>query len=288
MPATPTRHRFDPRALIGQTLALSPAALQAWIKSDPYTNELYDSETPLSNQPYTMARPGVALIQIDGVLMFGAEPFFRMTYERIERAIAMALDDLQVHHLVVQLETPGGVCAGLMACVAKIRKLASRRKIPITVHTSGSCCSAGAFLASSLACNGGMWVADPGADQVGMMGIYRCRSFNAVAIAQEGIELRYVAAGEYKVAGFAALGPDSEFLARDQVQVNEIYEMLCVDAGIGLAARRGISPEEGYRLIRAQESRTYIGNQEAIDAGVIDRVALLETVLDEAEASGGI
>lgn len=285
MPATPTRHKFDPRALIGQTLALSPAALMSWIQTD-WDGTPYESTTPHSNLTYTMPRKGVAMVSFYGAIGFG--PFsWNLTYDQLEHAISQPLNDLSVEHLVIRAEGPGGMVAGLLNANARLRKLTARRKIPITVHTSGQCCSAWAFLASTLACNGGEWVAEPSAS-VGNMGLYTMLAFHYRKLQQDGIDIRYVSAGAHKIDLFGELPPSDDALRREQSQIDEIYEILCQDAGIGLAARRGISPEEGYRLIRAQESRTYIGNQEAIDAGVIDRVALLETVLDEAKASGGI
>lgn len=283
----PTPHRkFDPRTLIGQTLALSPATLRAWLQIDYWDGQLYEDSNPTSSQTYTMPRPGVAMVSFAGPVGFA--PFtWGLTYDHIEAAIAQPLQDLSVRHLVVRAEGPGGTVSGLLSACARIRKLTAQRKIPITVHTSAQCCSAWAFLASTLACNGGQWVAEPTAS-VGNMGLYRLLDFYGQALEKAGIQIVYVSAGAHKVDLFGELPPSTEALARSQAQVDEIYELLCVDAGMGLAARRGITPQQGYALIRAQESRTYIGNAEAIAAGVIDRVALLDVVLDEAAASGGI
>lgn len=278
--------KFDPRVLIGQTLALSPATLRAWLQVDWWDGQLYEDSTPGSKQMYTMPRPGVAMVSFAGPVGFG--PYgWGLTYDHVEAAIAQPLQDLTVRHLVVRIEGPGGMVPGLLAACARIRRLTAQRRIPVTVHTSGQCTSAWAFLASSLACNGGQWVADPTAN-VGNMGLYRLLDFHAGALEKAGVQIVYVSAGAHKVDLFGELPPNTEALARSQAQIDEIYELLCIDAGKGLAARRGITPQQGYALIRAQESRTYIGNAEAITAGVIDRVALLDTILDEAAASGGI
>lgn len=282
---TPTR-KFDPRTLIGQTLALFPATLRAWIDVDWWTGDVYESTTPGSKQTYTMPRPGVAMVSFSGPIGFGPG-MWGLTYDHIEAAIAQPLQDLSVRHLVIRAEGPGGMVPGLLQSCARIRRLTAQRRIPVTVHTTGQCYSAWAFLASTLACNGGQWVADPTAN-VGSMGLYRLLDFCGPALEKAGIQVVYVSAGAHKVDLFGELPPSTEALQRVQAQVDEMYELLCIDAGVGLAARRGISPKEGYALIRAQESRTYIGNAEAITAGVIDRVALLDTVLDEAAASGGI
>ena len=281
---TPSR-KFDPRTLAGQMLALAPASLRSWIQVD-WDGEVYESTTPASNQTYTMPRPGVALVSFCGAVGFG--PYsWGLSYEAIEAAIEQPINDLSVRHLVIRAEGPGGMVPGLLASTARLRKLTARRRIPITVHTSAQCCSAWAFLASTLACNGGQWVADPTA-HVGNMGLYQVLEFYGAALEKAGVQIVYVSAGAHKVDLFGELPPSTEALARAQTQVDEIYDLLCADAGMGLALRRGITPQEGYALIKAQQSRTYIGNQEAIDAGVIDRVALLDTVLDEAAASGGI
>lgn len=270
--------------LIGQTLALAPATLRAWLEVDWWDN-IYESSAPGSNQLYTMPRPGVAMVSFSGPVGFGHA--WGLTYDHVVTAVAQALQDLTVRHLVVRAEGPGGAVPGLLAACEQIRRLTAQRKIPVTVHTTSSCCSAWAFLASVLACNGGQWVAEPTA-HVGNMGLYRLLDFCGSALEKAGIQVVYVSAGAHKVDLFGELPPSTDALARAQAQVDEIYELLCIDAGRGLAARRGISPKEGYALIRAQESRTYIGNAEAIAAGVIDRVALLDIILDEAAASGGI
>lgn len=281
----PAHRPFNPLTLAGQTLALSPATLQAWLRTD-WTGEVYDDASLTGKGSYVMARPGVALVSICGAIGFG--PYsWGLTYDHIEAAIAQPLHDLSVRHIVVRAEGPGGMVPGLLQSTARIRKLTAQRKVPITVHTTGQCCSAWAFLASTLACNGGQWVADPTA-AVGNMGLYQVLAFTSKMLEDAGIQIVYVSAGAHKVDLFGELPPSSDALARLQSQIDELYGLLCADAGQGLALRRGISPAEATAMIRAQESRTYIGNQEAIDAGVIDRVAFLDTILDEAAASGGI
>lgn len=281
-----SRQHYQP--LMGQDLALSAEVLMGWLTRDFWTGEVVDDEHPRSETAYQLVRPGVALLRLSGALGLRESWCCPLSYDMVVGAVESAVSDLAVGALVVQAEGPGGFVGPLLSASARIRKAVASRGIPVYVHTQAQCMSAWSFLAQSIAGNGGTVSCEMPA-QVGMMGVYRVLGFTGGALEQAGIKVRYVSAGTHKVDLFPELDPDAPeqvaAIARAKGQVDAIYDALCRDAGIGLAMRRGVAPDEGYALIRGQDSLSYIGTQEAIDAGVVDRVATLDEILDTAASA---
>ena len=279
-----------PQPLVGQFLSLDPVVAHAmhqdysvWVRTG-WTGDAVSEEQKISGPLHEYVRPGVALLKFSGVTVmeqwstWGPE----IVYATLERAIEEAFAALATAHLVVQLESPGGFCSSLLASCERIRRITSMRKIPVSVHTQGQCTSAGAILAAAICSNKRGRITSEMAVRVGNIGMYRLLTFTRRALEEAGIDVRYVAAGSHKVDLFPELPPDDQAFKREQAQVEEIYEAICRAVGLYRSTALGISPEEGYRLVRGQDSRTYIGNQEAIDNGVIDAVMTLDQVLDEA------
>lgn len=280
-----------PTSIIGHTLSLDPVvardihrAYLSWVRNDMWTGSAIDDEHPGAAQLHQFIRPGVALLRFSGCTAMQQWTFYgdEIVYTTLEQCIEKAMQDLAVAHLVVQLESPGGVVSSLLASCERIRRLTAIRKIPVSVHVQGQCTSAGAILASAIASNKRGQITAEISARLGNIGVYRLYSFVRRALEEAGVDVRYVAAGGHKVDLFPELPPDDIAFTREQAQVEEIYEAICQAVGLYRSTQLGISPDEGYRLVRGQDSRTYIGNQEAIDNGVIDAVMTLDQALDEA------
>lgn len=219
----------------------------------------------------------VGVMSVSGVLGSG---WGSVSYDAVVGAFAALVDDLGVEAVVVEWDSPGGEVARMIPAAERLRALSELRDIPVYCHAT-ECCSAAYIIASAMVTKGGQITADIAA-RVGQMGVRTGVVSREKMLRDAGFDIRLIGAGEHKNDGMPELPIDEAVVARLQSQTNEIYEALCVSVGADLARRRGISPDEGARMLRAQQSLSYIGNQEAIDAGVIDAVASLDQTIEMA------
>ena len=257
-------------ALHQRLLSLDPGRLLAYL------------DAPSSRPSMRTLPAGVAELYIDGPLSYGLS--WGYSYADVELALAEVLNDLSVRHIVVRLESPGGDVPGLIASCRRMRAMIARRGIPVSVHTSSMCLSAGAIMAHALAANGGQVVAEPTA-RVGNLGLYQILVDSTQMDEETGVKLIYVSAGGHKTDLYPGSTLDPDAVARVQAQVDGMYEILCRETAGWLAARRQIEPEQAYALVRGQDSLTYSGGDEAIQAGACDSVMYLDELL--AWAAGG-
>ena len=188
--------------------------------------------------------------------------------ERFGAAFDEMIANPMVGHVVLNVDSPGGEVYGVQELAQKIYQ--ARRKKPITA------------VANSLMASGAYWVASaadeivvtPGG-QVGSVGVFTTHADVSKAAEQEGVRYTIVQAGRYKTEGHPYGPLDEEAVSHLQKTVDAIYERF-----VGTLARnRNTTPA---RVKKDYGEGRVLLAEEAVAAGMADRVGTLEQVIREA------
>jgi len=189
------------------------------------------------------------------------------TLEEFKSAFRQALNDPAVQAIVLDIDSPGGTVDGVPEMAAEIA--AARGTKPITAVANYMAASAAYWIATAA----DELVVSPSAE-VGSVGVYAAHQDRSAEMASKGINTTFVYAGDHKVDGNPFQPLSEEAQAHLQEQIDSIYEDF-VDA---VAANRGTTTEDV--LANFGQGRTLLA-REAVAAGMADRVATLDEVLQE-------
>ncbi|WAR42926.1 S49 family peptidase [Methylomonas rapida] len=224
-------------------------------------------------------RPGyqlvgnVAVIDVFGILAhrgsFDANCNYILGYDWLSKKIDIAINDPDVQGLLLQMDSPGGEVAGAFELAQQIQ--AAGQVKPIKAVISSLAASAGYLIASAAQ---DIAIAETGL--AGSIGVVMRHVDVSKMAADQGISITHIFAGAQKIDGhqFAALPDDVK--AKFQAEIDGLYTLF-VDT---VAAHRGLD----VAAIRAQEAGIYRG-QDAIQAGLADRIATPDQVLAEMQQS---
>ena len=230
-------------------------------------------ESDVENRKPFLYRDGVAIIPVHGILInrFSYCWGFVTGYEFIRKQMNAAAADPDVSLIVFDHDTPGGEAAG---CDELAREISELEKPTLGV-------------VNTLSASGGYWLLAPcdravcaPSGTIGSIGVYILHMNVAKALAEWGIEVDYVQAGEYKTSG----SPYRELSAQDREYLQGMVDERYDEFVKAVAEYRGI--EEG--VARGTEARV-MRPTEAISLGLIDAaVAPSKAVADYlAELGGG-
>jgi HK97 family phage prohead protease len=187
--------------------------------------------------------------------------------ELFGRDFEAAVEDEAVTAIVIDVHSPGGSVYGTPELARKI--FASRGKKPIIGIANALAASAGYYVLA--ACE--TVVVTP-SGEVGSIGVYMAHDDLHIMAHEAGVKRTYIFAGEHKVDGnpYQPLSPETR--AYWQEQVDDMYAMFVGD----VARFRGVSTKEV--LANFGQARTLLAGR-AVAAGLADRVATLDEILDE-------
>jgi signal peptide peptidase SppA len=210
---------------------------------------------------------GVAVIPLQGMItpqpsllamLFGGGGGGLMGFRsQLRQAVA----DPDVSHIVMDVDSPGGLVDQVPEVAAEIRQ--AREAKPIVAVANTMAASAAYWLASQA-----HEVVVTPSGEVGSIGVYQLHKDISQALAGAGIKPTLIHAGKYKVEGNPYEPLDGEALQSAQEGVNDYYGMFLKDVGAG----RAVDPahvEENYGQGRTMTA------QRAVRAGLADRVATL-------------
>lgn len=219
---------------------------------------------------YSRASGRTALVTVDGSLVnrgawVGASSGLT-SYEGIAAQLDEIAADGDLDHLVIDMNSYGGEATGMFGLAAKIRNLRKRMHVVAVVNDVAA--SAGYGIASAA----DQIVISP-TSIVGSIGVVMLHLDRSAEMAAKGIRPTLIHAGAKKVDGHP-FGPLPDNVRADmQKDVMAFYDRFLetVEAGRGksrLSAKKA----------RETEADVFIG-QEAIDAGLADRMGSLDDVL---------
>lgn len=212
-------------------------------------------------------RDGVAILDVQGPLFKKANLFVRISgatsYEILRKDFQVAVDDPNIHSIVLKVDSPGGEANGCDELAAAI--YAARGKKPITAFVSG------------MAASGGYWIASA-ADRVVISEAAMLGSIGVVLGIQDKTaadERRGVKTVEFVSSQSPGKRPDPNTdagRARIQGMVDDL-------AGVFIAAvarHRGVSSETVVKNFGAGGIKV---GRNAVAAGMADEVGQFETLL---------
>lgn len=231
---------------------------------------------------FVRASGNTAIVTIDGSLVnrgawIGASSGMT-SYEGIGAQLDDIANDQEIKNVLIDMNSPGGEATGMFMVASKVRQLSKKKRVVAVVNDMAA--SAGFGIVS-----GADEIVVSPTSVVGSIGVVMMHLDRSGEMQMKGIRPTFIHAGAHKVDG-NSFGPLSdEVRAALQRDVNTFYDRFLetVEAG------RGKSRLSANKA-RATEARTFIG-QQAIDAGLADRIGSFEQVLAElqrpAASSGG-
>ncbi len=226
---------------------------------------------PLANEPkpYTIEQ-GVAILPVEGVIAKRANMFMEISggvsTELLGRDLQAALQDPQVHSVVLSIDSPGGTVDGTQALGSLVRS--GREQKPIVALASGLMASAAYWIGSAASA---VYIADTTTIS-GSIGVVQSHTDYSKARADRGITVTEITAGKYKRIASDNAPLSKEGKAHLQAEVDYYYSLF-VDA---VASHRGVSVETV--LEQMADGRTFIG-QQGVDAGLVDGIQTLPQVI---------
>ena len=217
----------------------------------------------------TQLNGATAVIPVRG-LIFHRENLFTeygmgTSVERLAKQFRQVMADPQVAKIVLSIDSPGGQADGIDEIAAEIHAARSRKSIVAHVDT--------------LAASAGYWIASAASEiiatsssKVGSIGVYMVHIDYSGLNAQMGIKPEYIAAGQYKTEGNPDEPLTDEARAYFQSLVNSHYDTFVM----AVAKGRGVRKSEV--LASYGQGRVLLA-QDALAAGMIDRIATIDQVL---------
>jgi signal peptide peptidase SppA len=230
---------------------------------------------PLTNQPaqgYEILN-GAALIPLQGVLGQRMNLMTNMSggtsTQLFARDVQAAAADPAVQSIVLVVDSPGGTVAGTQAAADAVRGVK-----PIGAYVQGQMASAAAWIGTAA----DVVAMDSTTAQAGSIGVVATHTDVSKQQEAMGIKTTEIVAGKYKRIA-SQYGPLTETGAQAmQDQVDYLYSLFVAD----VAANRGVTPETV--LAQMADGRMFIG-QQAIDAGLVDRITSLDALIADLNAS---
>lgn len=211
---------------------------------------------------------GAAIIPIIGTLTnrggwIGANSGL-VAYEALAAQVREAVDDPDVEHIVLDIDSPGGTVAGSQLLAEQIHE--ARQKKPVVAVVNDMAASAAYLMASQA----DQIVISP-TSMVGSIGVLYIHADFSGQLEKEGVGITIMTAGAHKADGNPYEPLPDEVRADIQQQLDRDWELFIKAVHRG---RPSLSPV----AIRAMEARVYTG-EAAIEAGLADRIGRLEEVL---------
>lgn len=213
---------------------------------------------------------GVTVLPVYGVISHRMNMMAQMSggtsVEQLQARFREALADPKISSIVLDVDSPGGSVAGIQELADEIYAARGQKRIVAQVNPLAA--SAAYWLAAAAP----EIVATP-SGAAGSIGVYTVHEDVSKALADKGVKVSMISAGKYKVEGnsFEPLSDSArEYM---QARVDQYYDQF-----VGAVARgRGVTAaivRGGYGQGRV------LGAQDALAAGMVDRVATLDQTID--------
>lgn len=238
----------------------------------PYISHAQDRMAAKRSARLPAVSGSVAVIPVEGVMTPKGSWFGPGTQE-IGRAFDAAVASPQIGAVVFDMDTPGGMTWGTPELAQKIYD--ARGAKPIVAVANHLSASAGLYVGSAAS---KFYVAPSG--HVGSLGVYRYHIDRSKQLEGEGVKVTFIHAAPFKVEGnpFEPLSAEAKEVW--QKEVDDTYQ----DFLEAVAKHRGVSTKVASE--KFGQGRT-LPAKKAIEAGLVDRMATIDTVLSELLAESG-
>ena len=226
---------------------------------------------------YSMARRvnGVALIDIEGSLVnrgawIGTNSGL-VSYEGIGAQIDAAKVDDEFKAVILDIDSPGGEATGMFGITQKVRELAAVKPVVAVVN------DVAASAAYGIVCGATEMVISP-TSFTGSIGVVMVHMDHSGELRKKGVKPTTLQKGVNKTHGhpFGPLSGDAMASLNQMMTILYDRFLETVEAGRGTRLDAAAA--------RATEAGIFVG-QQAIDAGVADRIGTFDDVLAELQTS---
>lgn len=270
---TSRRAPFRELAVVGEALALDPggsgllaAAARGKQPSPQAFGCWYDIPGPLRFDPEAIDR-GIAVLRLAGPIEKYAVGMWH-SYEALAREVECALACDATQKIVLKIDSPGGVAAGMNATHREIRRLRKAYGKPIYTYAIMACSAA--YHVGSAADE--VWLSEE--DAVGSVGVILCTVDESKRLEKEGVAIRYVVTGERKADLHPGQPVTDDVLDVAQKRVDYLGSLFFKAVG---KARAGAGLDA--RGVEKLQAAVFHGPQ-AVAVGLADGVASWRKFLD--------
>lgn len=229
------------------------------------------TETPWGDTiPSSMIEPGIAMLNLTGPIEHHSHWYWN-NYEDLAAAIEAASACPDVKKIILKIDSPGGVAAGMQEAHKAIRGIVKTYGKSVIAWVDEMACSAAFHVAS--ACSE-IWM--PESAQVGSVGVILCTIDETEALDKAGLKIRYVVTGKRKADMHPGQPVTDEVLRVAQDRVDHAGRLFFES----VARARGLTADQ----VRGYEAAVFCG-QDAIDAGYADGITTWPKFLDLVRAT---
>ena len=251
--------------LLGQTVAQPQLATEMFTTSRP--------EGASESGRTMIHRGGVAEISVAGVLAhrtrMNADSSMVLGYESIARELQEVANNDGVTSIVMVMSTPGGEVSGAFELADMVHRVSKEK--PVIAVIDAMAASAGYLIAS-----GATEIVSTPTGYAGSIGVVMRHVDVSKAMQDEGVKVTHIFAGNHKVDG-NPYEPLPASVRKDfQAEIDAIYQQFVET----VASHRRMSAE----AVRDTQARTFRA-PEAEEKGLVDRVATLDQIIAELQAS---
>jgi HK97 family phage major capsid protein len=234
--------------------------------------------TARRKDPEMRQHGAVAVLPLYGVISYRMNMLSAMSggtsAENFGRDFMALVKNPDVAAIVLDVDSPGGAVQGVQELAQLI--FDARGEKPCIAVCNPTMASAAYWIASAA----DEIVAIPSATDIGSIGVYAVHTDISKADAEAGVTRSIVKAGKFKAEGTPYEPLSKEARAALQEKIDDTYAQFLAD----VARNRGVSVGE----VEANygQGRT-LAAQRALGAGMVDRIATLDDVLEELVGGSG-
>lgn len=222
---------------------------------------------------YRITDKGVAIVPVHGELVnrgawVGASSGL-VSYEGLRHTLRQAANDPAVRAIVMDMNSPGGMVAGMPETAATVRDIAKIK--PVIAVANDMMASAAYGIAS-----GATKIIASDTAMVGSIGTLYVHTDRSKALEKAGLKVTLIHAGARKVEGNSMQPLPDDVRQRIQERTQKLQASFI---GLVQAGR----PQLSEAAIRATEADVYFG-AEAVDQGLADAVGTFDGAVAEAES----
>jgi capsid assembly protease len=280
-----SKYRHVIRAVYGADWAILPSKLEQIaelleLKADgvSFTPEQIRERVGLFDTPQNVTANKIALLNLFGTIsqrMNAMSSFSGGTStELFAKEFQAAVDDTNVSSIVINIDSPGGSVPGVPELSDLIYDARDKKRIVAVVNPMMASAALWIGTAASEV------VAVPSASDIGSIGVLTIHTDQSQADAKNGLVRTVVRSNEFKAEGNPYEPLSDAAKAFLGVRIGKIHEefVAAVARNRGVTAAKVEADFGNGRTLRAKE---------ALQVGLIDRIATLDQVLTELGASAG-
>ncbi len=217
----------------------------------------------------------IAVVPVQGVLakhssmVNGMSQPTGMAYGQIARAVSLAENDPKADAILLDINSPGGMVAGVQDAYAEIMKAAKTK--PVIAYAHDMAASAAYWLGAAA----DRIILSPTA-VAGSIGVYTIHEDVSGQLADKKVKRTLIASGPYKGAGAGGLPLNADQLSAAQAEIGAMAGQFFAFVG----KQRGLSDAQ---LATVTDGRVWIG-PDAVANGLADKVVTPREAIAYAQA----